>query len=126
MSKNTHTPAKSLTNTNAKDKLKDRNTYIKFYQKTVLDFYKIPFSQFIKKPQEQKLFLCLQVVPQTAKVVSIAFKIPIESQCRRKRKLEDKGLLKVSIKRAVCPYTKHYANLLTTDKELFNSKYFSL
>ncbi|AWG22941.1 hypothetical protein FFWV33_16105 [Flavobacterium faecale] len=107
-------------------RLQERQSYINFYRKEVLKYHEISFSQFIKKPQERRLFLALQVIPATAKVVSIAFKIPIESQCRRKRKLEDKGLLQVSKKRSICPITKHYANLLTTNKELFNSKYFSL
>ena len=124
MSKDTHSPAKSLNNTNIKDRLKDRNTFIKFYQKEVLKHYNLPFTKFVKLSQEARLELALKAAPTTAKVVSKAFKIPIESLTRRKRKLELAGKLQTSRKQAVCPFTKHFAFLLTTNEALFNSKYF--
>ena len=99
----------------------DALNYIKFYGKAVLNHYKISYSKFIKKPQKERLHLALQIIPATAKVVSIAFKIPLESQCRRKRALQERGLLKVSYRDVQCKYTSHYARLLTCDAQLFNS-----
>lgn len=103
-----------------------KQIYINFYRKEVLNHYNLSFTQFVKKPQEQRLFLALKVLPTTAKVVSKAFKMPIESLCRRKRNLEIAGRLQISRKQAVCPFTKHFAHLLTTDTDLFNSKYFGI
>jgi len=96
--------------------------YINFYRKTILDHYNLPFSKFVKLPQERRLELSLKVSSTTAKVVAEAFEIPIESLCRRKRNLETAGKLQTSRKQAVCPYTGAYALLLTTDESLFNSK----
>ena len=125
MRKQSHTPAKSLYNSNSKDRLKDRNTFIKFYRKEILKHYNLPFTKFVKLPQEARLQLSLKLTPTTAKVVSKAFKIPIESLTRRKRKLELAGNLQTSRKQAICPFTKHYAFLLTTNEALFNSKDFA-
>lgn len=105
-------------------RFQDKQRYIKFYQKEVLNYYNLPLNKFVKHSQETRLKLSLKVLPTTAKVVSKAFKIPIESLCRRKRSLEIAGHLQSSRKQVICPYTKHYAKLLTTDKILFNSKYF--
>lgn len=104
----------------------DKQIYINFFRNEVLGHYNLSFAKFVKLPQERRLFLALKVMPTTAKVVSKAFKIPIESLCRRKRLLEKKGMLQVSRKRAICPFTKHRANLLTCDVMLFNSKYFGI
>jgi hypothetical protein len=102
----------------------DSQRYIKFYQKEILNHYKLPFSEFVQIAQERRLWLALKVLPTTAKVVSKAFKMPIESVCRRKRDLEIAGRLQTSRKRAICPFTRRRAYLLTTDEVLFNSKYF--
>jgi hypothetical protein len=98
--------------------------YIKFYQKEILSHYKLPFSKFVRIAPERRLLLALNVLPTTAKVVSKAFKMPIESVCRRKRDLEIAGRLQTSRKRAICPFTGRRAYLLTADQVLFNSKYF--
>jgi hypothetical protein len=103
-----------------------KQMYIKFYQKEILNYYNLPFTKFVKLSQERRLELSLKVLPTTAKVVSKAFIIPIESLCRRKRELEIARKLQHSRKRAVCPYTGAYAFLLTTDEFLFNSKYFGI
>lgn len=105
-------------------RFQSKQIYIKFYQKEVLSHYNISFAKFVKLSHERRLNYSLKVLPTSAKVVSKAFKIPIESLCRRKRELEIAGRLQTSRKYAVCPYTKHYARLLTTDELLFNSKYF--
>lgn len=101
-----------------------KQIYIKFYQRTILNHYKLSFANFVKLSQERRLELSLKVLPTTAKVVSMAFKIPTESLCRRKRDLQTAGTLQPSRKQAICPYTNHYAFYLTTDSNLFNSKYF--
>ena len=105
-------------------RFQSKQIYIKFYQKEILKHYNLPFTKFVKLPQEARLQLSLKVLPTTAKVVSQAFKIPIESLCRRKRQLEIAGHLQTSRKQAVCPFTNHYAFHLTTNSDLFNSKYF--
>jgi hypothetical protein len=107
-------------------RFQSKQIYINFYRKTILGHYNLPFSKFVKLSQERRLELSLKVLPTTAKVVSKAFIIPIESLCRRKRKLQLTGRLQTSRKRAVCPYTGKYAFLLTTNESLFNSKYFGL
>ena len=105
-------------------RFQQKQIYIKFYQRTVLKHYKLSFAKFVKLSQERRLELSLKALPTTAKVVSMAFKIPLESLCRRKRALEIAGNLQPSRKKAICPYTNHFAFLLTTDSNLFNSKYF--
>lgn len=105
-------------------RFQQKQIYIKFYQRTILNHYKTSFAKFVKLSQERRLELSLKVLPTTAKVVSKAFKIPTESVCRRKRNLEINNRLQISRKQAICPFTKHYAFFLTTDDKLFNSKYF--
>ncbi len=105
-------------------RFQSKQMYIKFYQKEILKHYNLSFNKFVKLSQERRLLLSLKVLPTTAKVVSKAFKMPIESVCRRKRRLEIAGLLQTSRKQSICPFTKHYANILTTNENLFNSKYF--
>jgi hypothetical protein len=105
-------------------RFQSKQMYINFYRKTILHHYNLSFSKFVKLSQERRLELSLKVLPTTAKVVSQAFKITLESQCRRKRELEIAGKLQPSRKRAICPYTGAYAFLLTTDTDLFNSKSF--
>jgi len=102
----------------------DKQIYVIFYRKTILEYYNLSFSKFVKLSQERRLELSVKVLPTTAKVVAKAFKIPTESLCRRKRKLETAGKLQPSRKKAVCPFTGEYAFLLTTDETLFTSKYF--
>ena len=105
-------------------RLQERQSYINFYRKEVLKHHEISFSQFLKKPEKTRLFLALKVLPATAKVVSVAFKIPIENQCRRKRELQAENRLKVSYRDVQCKYTGQYARLLTCDKELFQTVLF--
>ncbi len=105
-------------------RFQQKQIYIKFYQRTILNHYKISFAKFVKLSQERRLELSLKVLPTTAKVVSMAFIIPLESLCRRKRSLEINNRLQISRKQAICPFTNHYAFHLTTDPNLFNSKYF--
>lgn len=106
------------------DRFHTKQMYIKFYQKEILKHYNLPFNRFVKIPYKRRLFLALKVMPATAKTVSISFRIPVESLCRKKRSLELSSRLQTSRKRAICPITKHRAFLLTTDENLFNSKYF--
>jgi hypothetical protein len=107
-------------------RFQSKQIYINFYRKTILNHYNLSFLKFVKLSQETRLELSVKVLPTTAKVVAKAFKIPTESLCRRKRKLETAGKLQTSRKKAVCPFTGKYAFLLTTDTDLFTSKYFGL
>jgi len=103
----------------------DKQIYINFFRNEVLKHYNSSYIKFLKLPQKRRLFLALQVIPTTAKVVSKAFKIPIESLCRRKRQLELEENLQTSMKKTVCPFTNHHAYLLTTNTNLFQTKYFA-
>lgn len=103
-----------------------KQIYIIYYRKEVLSHYNVSFAKFVKLSQERRLELSVKVVPTTAKVVSKAFKIPIESLCRRKRKLEIAGKLQTSRKKTVCPFTGKYAHFLTTDETLFNTLIFGI
>lgn len=97
MSKETHSPAKSLSNTNDKDNLKH-----------------------LFKTQEQTIFLYLQNRTATASMVSKATGIPQKNICRFKRDLEKKGLL-YEVEKKLCKLTGFRAWYLTTNPDLFQN-----
>lgn len=70
---------------------------------------------------EDKLFFeCLRYVTTTNKAICEAVEIPIEAGCRYKRRFEKNGLLVESADTYVCPYTKHKANLISTNPAEFD------
>ena len=97
MRKQSHTPAKSLSNTNDKDKLKDL---------------------FIS--QERTIFNYLQKHTATASMISKATGIQQKNICRFKRDLELKGLL-YEVEKKLCKVTGFKAWYLSTS-QLSNPK----
>lgn len=97
MSKETHSPVKSLSNTNDKDKLKDL---------------------FIS--QERTIFYYLQKHTATASMVSKSTGIPQKNITRYKRDLEQRGLL-YEVEKKLCKVTGFKAWYLSTN-QLSNPK----
>lgn len=60
----------------------------------------------------------LQVNVATQTQVAVALNIYRPNLCRRKRTLQKNGELAV-VKKGICPITKHRAEFITTNKELF-------
>jgi predicted transcriptional regulator len=98
MRKQSHTPAKSLTNTYDKDKLKD-----------------LLFTQL------KTIFHYLQDNTATASMVSDVTGIPQKNITRYKRDLEKQGLL-FEVEKKLCKLTSFRAWYLTTNKNLFIPK----
>lgn len=94
MSSNTQTPAKSLLNTDSKDRLKD-----------------------LFKTQEKTIFHFLQHHTATASMVSKYTGIPQKNICRYKRDLEQRGLL-FEIEKKLCKVTGFKAWFLSTNPNL--------
>jgi len=79
-----------------------------------------PISQLRKEYAEDRLFyLALRHATTTKKAICVALDIPVEGACRYKRRAEKDGLLVQSIDRYICPCTRHYAHLLTTNPTEF-------
>lgn len=73
-------------------------------------------SQLKQEYPEDKLFLlALQYVTTTKKAICEALDIPLEAACWAKRLLEKSGLLVQSTDEFLCPYTRHFAHLLSTN-----------
>jgi len=70
-------------------------------------------------PEDQLFQFGLQYITTTKKAYCTAMQIPIEAGCRYKRKLEKDGLLVSSNYQVVCPFTKHAAQLITTNPNEF-------
>ena len=80
----------------------------------------LTFAELKAKYTQAKLFkVCLFHVTTTKKAIATAFDLPIETMCRRKRELEKSGLLVQSIKKVICPITKHPAHLISTNPKEF-------
>lgn len=103
---------------------KQAEQYIQFIRNSVLRHYNTDYRTFIKQPQTTIFYKALKVQPATKKAICEAFNLNIESMCRRKRKFEIQGRLQESRKKAICKYTGKRASLLTTDRNLFNTKYY--
>ncbi|MBQ0732970.1 hypothetical protein [Aquimarina celericrescens] len=73
-----------------------------------------------KYGEEQLFYTSLKYVTTTKKALCVAIDIPVEAACRYKKHLEDRGLLVESIEVVICPYTKHYARLISTNPEEFD------
>lgn len=78
-------------------------------------------SQLKDRYSEDKLFFIgLRHVTTTKKALCEALNIPVEAACRCKRKLEKDGQLVQSAVKVVCPYTKHFAHLISTNPSEFD------
>ena len=75
----------------------------------------------INLSEEKLFFVGLRYVTTTKKALCTALKIPIEAGCRYKRKLEKNGDLVQSTNEVICPYTKHYAHLISTNPDEFET-----
>lgn len=98
--------------------------YLNFIRRSVLNAYCTEYKAFKSQSETLVFYKALKVLPVTKKALCKAFDLNIDSMCRRKRMFEIDGKLQQSRKRIVCPYTGKYAHLLTTDRNLFNSKIF--
>lgn len=77
-------------------------------------------QQLKKELNEEQLFnIGLKYVTTTKKAYCTALKIPVEAGCRYKRTSEKQGRLVQSIDEVICPYTKHFAHLISTNPNEF-------
>jgi len=77
-------------------------------------------SELKQQYNEEALFnIGLKHVTATKKAICKALDIPVEAGCRYKRSLEKLGLLTQSIDEVICPYTKHFARLISTNPDEF-------
>lgn len=99
---------------------KDKQIVLDFIVSEVVKGTKLSFQELKKQYSEDKLFqIGLKYVTTTKKAFCTALKIPVEAGCRYKRTLEKEGLLKQSTDSVICPYTKHSANLISTNPSEF-------
>jgi len=116
MEKHTNSLNKSFERRQGKDKKLVLQSIIKQVEKgTGLTL------QELKKQynEEQLFFVGLKHVTTTKKAICKALDIPIEAGCRYKRHYEKANRLVQSSKEVVCPYTKHFAHLLSTNPKEF-------
>ena len=71
-------------------------------------------GKYKEKSQRSIIFTELLKKPQNTKMLHVSTKIPREAITRRKRELQDEGLLWV-IRQEKCPITNRIVQLLTTD-----------
>ena len=103
-----------------KDIHKDRDLTLQFIIKQVENKTGLSVTELQKKHTEDQLFaLGLKHVTTTKKALCTALNIPVEAACRYKRMLEKQGCLVQSVYEVVCPVTKHYAHLLSTNPNEF-------
>lgn len=99
----------------------DKKIALQFIVKEVERGTGLSLSELKEKYSEELLFnLGLKHVTTTKKAFCTAFKIPIEAGCRYKRTLEKDGYLIQSIDKFLCPFTGHYANLISTNPKEFD------
>ncbi len=67
-----------------------------------------------QKNQRNRIYFELFKRPLNTKQLHLITGIPREDICRRKRELEDEGLIKV-IKKDFCPITGYYVQFLSAD-----------
>lgn len=75
-------------------------------------------GKYTNKTQENIIFLELFKSPANTKMLHVKTGIPREAICRRKRDLEDAGLL-YQIGKDYCPYTGRLVQLLTTNPQTY-------
>lgn len=109
--KNTLPPLKSLNSQG-----KDRSFVLKFIVQTIERNTGKSISELRTELSEDKFFYeCLKHITTTKKAICEAVEIPVEAACRYKRTFEKLGLLVQSMDKFFCPYTKHEANLISTN-----------
>ncbi len=69
--------------------------------------------------EEVLFYTALKHITTTKKALCKALNLNIDNACRFKRNYELKGLLKESIDDVVCPFTKHFAKLISTNPSEF-------
>ena len=112
VNKNNHSFKKSF----EKGRNEDRKKVVQYIIKTIEKKTGFSISQLKNTRSQIELYkLGLKYVTTTNKAICEALNIPVEAGTRRKRKLEEEGLLITSSKRKICPYTKHNAFFLTTN-----------
>lgn len=105
-----------------KGQVKDKALVLQSIIKQVEKGTGLTFRQLKSKYSEDKLFaLGLRHVTTTKKAYCTAMKIPVEAGCRYKRNLEKAGLLVQSIDEVICPFTKHPAHLISTNRQVFET-----
>jgi hypothetical protein len=115
MQKHNNTPINSL-----QEWGKNSQLTLQFIIKKVETGTGLSLSMLKKRYSEEQLFyVALKHVTTTKKALCTALKIPVEAGCRYKRSLEKDGKLVESIKERICPITKHYAHLISTNPSEF-------
>ena len=98
----------------------DTTLIINFIKSKVEQGTGLTFQQIKETHLEEELFyIALKYVTTTKKAICTAMGIPIEAGSRYKRRYEKDGLLKQSNYDVVCPITKHFARLISTNPDEF-------
>lgn len=111
VNKNKHSVKKSF----EKGRSEDKKKVVQYIIRTIEKKTGFSISQLKNTRSQVELYkLGLKYVTTTNKAICEALGIPVEGGTRRKRELEKEGILKTSLKRKICPYTKRNAFFLTT------------
>jgi hypothetical protein len=111
-----NSPKVFLHNGQGKDRYFALNLIIKEVEKGTGLCYSELKNQYL---EEHLFYVALKHVTTTKKAICTAFSIPVEAGCRYKRNFEKQGLLVQSDKKFVCPFTKHFARLISTNPAEF-------
>lgn len=104
------------------DELQDKDLVLNYIRSTVEKGTGLTYENLKTEYSEEQLFyISLKHVTTTKKALCTAMGIPVEAGCRYKRTYEKEGLLVQSTDEVPCPYTNHFARLLTTNSELFEA-----
>jgi hypothetical protein len=116
MNKTLKPPVNSLHKRQSKDKYLTLQYIVKQVEKGT----GLSLSELKRQHTEQRLFnIALKHVTTTKKALCTALNIPVEAGCRYKRTLEKQGNLVQSANKFFCPFTKHMANLISTNPNEF-------
>lgn len=103
-----------------KSQSEDTTLIINFIKSEVEKGTGLTYEELKEKYLEEELFyVALRYVTTTKKVICMSMEIPVEAGCRYKRNYEKSGLLRQSNFDTVCPYTKHFAKLISTNPDEF-------
>ncbi len=93
-----------------------------FYRKVLVMESGLTIEEIVDKyNQRQRFYFALKFLTVTSSVITAVFghSLPQKNTCRYKSEFEEQGLLVCSIAKAVCPYTRDKAHLLTTNPSEF-------
>lgn len=97
-------------------KAKGTKNILDFIVRTIEKNEGLTLSELKRTKTQKELYrIGLFHFTTTNKTICEALKIPVEAGTRRKRDLENEGRLFASIKKDLCPFTKHRASFLTTN-----------